>query len=174
MTWGGQIHPTVRYFIQPIGWMRHVALTDRLDAFWQKMTNFKVVDLSLNFPWPQTGGQTESVCSRYGQNGEGVSGTTSLPIILRFSFFPSFNFSFSFLCFILVSLEWQLHEFYLFEYTPRGFHLSGILRTCINLHLLIVSSSFSWFSLSWASMNLKYELCSIKYHKFIKVTNIYA
>lgn len=149
-----------------IGW----APTDRLDAFWQKMVNLKVVDLSLSFPWPLESPKSEFVCSTYGQNGEGVSGTTSLPIILRLSFFSSFHFSFSFLYFILESLEWQLHDFNLLEYTPRDFHLSGILRTCINLRLLIVFTSFSAFSLLWASMNLKHELCSIKYHKFIKVT----
>ena len=69
------------------------------------MINMKVVDISLPVPWPLESTKSEFVCSTYGQNGEGVSGTTSLPIILRFSFFSSFLFSFSFLYFILESLE---------------------------------------------------------------------
>ena len=69
------------------------------------MIKTKVVDLSLSFPWPLESTKSEFVCSGYGQNGEGVSGTTSLPIILHFRFFSSFHFSFSFLYFILESLE---------------------------------------------------------------------
>jgi hypothetical protein len=153
MTWGGQHASNRSVGFHPIRldetfWSnRSVAGSYRSFGFiWQKMINMKVVDFSLSFPWPWTGGQTKSVCSSYGQNGKGVSGTTSLPIILRFSLFSSFLSSFSFLHFILESLEWQLHDFYLLEYIPRDFHLSGILRTCINLRLLIISSSFSSFS----------------------------
>ena len=150
MTWGGQNNPTDRLGSIQFGWVKW-SVSNRigcglLPIGWAKVINSKVVDLSLSFPWPLESTKSEFVCSSYGQNFEGVSGTTSLPLILRSSFFSSFLFSFFLLYFILESLEWQLHDFYLLEHTPRDFHLSGIPPYIHKSSFLIIFTSFPSFS----------------------------